>query len=202
MSRPVEAAPPRRTCFANSTMIMFDGGARAFVGERDPCRSRHMGQVLVLRPMEECLLSGFPCALLCAAIRHSRAILCGHSLGVTVALTVATRLTTCGLCVRGVVGLDPRLGQALDLWGRLEPESLLGFQAPLHFRLETVSTVDYVAPPVPRGRLPSRFPKLAEVAAWHHCQAAWRRNQLLADADHYDVRRAHIWDISRCIEGE
>ena len=161
---------------------------------------------LSLRPAEECLLSGFPCALLHPAILQGKAILYAHCLGVTVALALAVRLTTCGLCVHGVVGLDPRCGQTHDLWGppsgqprirfaRSLPQSL----APLHFRLAMACAVDFLAPQVPRGQLPGRYANMADVAPWCHCQAAWRQTWSLADTDHYGVRRSHAWDISYCI---
>ena len=207
MSLQVEPAPPsRRTCFTNSTMITLEGIARAPVDEYEPCRCMHIGLVFCLRPAEECLLSGFPCTLLRLAIRQGSATLCAHSLGITVAVTVAARLTTCGLCVHGTVGLDPRCGQTQDLWGspsgqprcRFAP-SLTQSSAPNHFRLAMLSVVDYVAPQAPRGQLSGRYPNVADVAPWHHCQAAWRQRWWLTDTDHYAVRRSHTWDISCCI---
>ena len=130
----VEAAHAcRRACFVNPTLVIFAGVARVSVNEGVPHTCMHIGQVLYLRPMEECLLSGCPCTLLPFVIRQGSTILCGHSLGVTVAITVAVRLTTCGLCVRGVVGLDPRTSSP-NTWPVGAFQSLVQSLAPLHFR--------------------------------------------------------------------
>ena len=132
----LETAPARRkACIVNISMIIFEGGSRTLL-DCEPHRCLRVGQVLFLRPVEECLLSGFPCTLLPFAIRQGSTILCGHSLGVAVALTVAVRLTTCGLCVHGVVALDSRCGQnTRGLCGPSEHlRSLLQSLAPLHFR--------------------------------------------------------------------
>ncbi|CAE7539953.1 ANXA6 [Symbiodinium natans] len=162
-------------------------------------------QLLALRPVEELLLSGFPCALLHFVCQMCQAqggiLLCGHSLGATVALAVAARLTTCGLCVRGVVVLEARIGESTTTLSTssMIPRNLAQTLVPVHFRLPEAGTVDFVAPLVPRGSLPSRFLRSVHVAPWQHCRAAWSMPQQLVDGDHYDLPNSHMWDITRCI---
>ncbi|CAE7248963.1 ANXA6 [Symbiodinium natans] len=196
-------APSKKTCSANPTMIMLGGGARTLIVEC-PFRRMHIGQVLSLCPPEECLLSGFPCELLCLAIQMQGTILCGQSLGGTVALTIAVRLTTCGLCVHGVVCLDSRCDRFYDLfsaWPRLPP-TLPHSLTSVHFRLAASRAEDYVDSLVPRGQLSGRFPNTADAAKGWHCRATWRSQRLLADAGHYGMAQSHAWDINRCIQAE
>ena len=189
---------------ANFHTLMLHGGFRVAGNEFESFMALCQTAASRMAPVEESLQTGNPCTLLTRAVRlleHGQdLILCGQSLGATVAWTLTVRLETCGLNVRAIVSMDCRNDSITSLHRvSVAPRSLLQSIAPQHVRLSLVD-VDFVAPLVPRGRLQARFQRKDAVAPWQASRLSpcWTRR--LQDTDHFDIASSHSWDIQRFIE--
>ena len=188
------------------SLAFFEGGAR--VGQRQQSQGQAAFFDLLkfalschVAPVEEVLRSGGIISIwsrLLSGTPKSGLILAGHSLGAALAHCLAEHLQTCGVKVRGIVGLEPRgvprkllePSRGRDDAGNSVPQSLTQAFAS-HMRAEAYQ-LNFQVSLAPVLSLSQRaFALNAEMA----------KNGLYGpvafnDADHFTLLTGYAWDIA------